>query len=91
MAEPRPAPGPGEITVAAPLGRPLCTALDHRQARRTAQVVVTFGAPASHNRHALFAACWGRSYPLCAQCWHDTRHTAQAHQPGLVIHDTTTP
>jgi hypothetical protein len=81
-------PGPGEITVAAPLGRPLCTTLAHRQAHTRAAVVALFGPPAG--QAALFPGCWGRSYPLCRECWHDTRRLALLHHPGLVIHDTTT-
>jgi hypothetical protein len=83
-------PGPGEITVATPLGRPLCTTLDHRRDHIRAEVVVLFGSPATAGGPAVFPACWGRSYPLCARCWQDTRHLAQQH-PGLVIHDTTRP
>lgn len=79
-------PGPGEITVATPLGRPLCTTLEHRQAHRPAEVVVLFGPLAG--RAAPFPGCWGRSYPLCARCWHDTRQLARRHHPAVIIHDT---
>jgi hypothetical protein len=80
-------PGPGEITVATPLGRPLCTTLEHRRALWRADVVVLFGPLASWA--ALFPGCWGRSYPLCAQCWQDTRRLAVQHHPAVVIHDVT--
>lgn len=82
-------PGPGEVTVATPMGRPLCTTLDHRRAHTRATVVVLFGPPAIHGRPAVFPGCWGRSHPLCTRCWQDTRHLVQQH-PAVVIHDTTT-
>jgi hypothetical protein len=86
-----PNPGPGEITVTTPLGRPLCTSLDHRRAGTRAAVIATFGAATGRARGALFVGCWGRSYALCAQCWDDTRRAAQRHHPSVPIHDSTAP
>jgi hypothetical protein len=81
-------PGPGEITVATPLGRPLCTTLEHRLAHTHAEVVALFGTTAPPGAPAVFPGCWGRSYSLCGKCWRDTRLLAEQH-PAVVIHDTT--
>jgi hypothetical protein len=75
--------------VSRPLGRPLCNSLEHRRGHVRADVVVAFGRLGSHGRDAVFVGCWGRSYPMCSQCWDDTRRVAQRHRPALVIHDTT--
>jgi hypothetical protein len=79
-------PGPGEITVATPLGRPLCVTLAHRRTHTRAEVVVSFGLPPRHGPTAVFPGCWERSYPLCRRCWDDTRWSAQQH-PAVIIHD----
>jgi hypothetical protein len=81
-------PGPGQITVATPMGRPLCTTLAHRRAHVRAAVVVLFGSQPSHGLAGVFPGCWERSYPLCGACWEDTRRLAQQHPP-VAIHDTT--
>jgi hypothetical protein len=82
-------PGRGEITVAIPMGRPLCTTLAHRRAYVRAAVVVLFGPSAGHGTPAVFPGCWERSYPLCGRCWHDTRRLVRQHDPAVIIHDTT--
>jgi hypothetical protein len=81
-------PGPGEITVATPLGRPLCTTLEHRRAGTRATVVALFGPLTHDGSPAVFPGCWGQAYPLCERCWRDTRCLAQQH-PAVIIHDTT--
>jgi hypothetical protein len=65
------------ITVSAPTGWRRCARLEHSIAGRTARVVITFGLLGTHVRTTIFAACSGRSYPLCRECWDDTRQLAR--------------
>jgi hypothetical protein len=86
-------PGLDEITVTAPGGRHLCNSLQHRNAGRLADVMVTFGRLGIRklDPQALWPECWGRTYPMCGQCWDDARQFAQKRRPGLVIHDHRAP
>jgi hypothetical protein len=78
-------PATDTIVVSAPLAWRRCARLDHSIAGRPAHVVVTFGPLGSHGRATIFAACSGRSYPLCRECWHDTRQLA--HRLALPLTD----
>jgi hypothetical protein len=81
-------PGFDEITLTTPGGRHLCNTLSHRKTGRLADAMVTFGQLGTRwHRDALWQDSWRRTYPMCGQCWDDTRQVAQAHRPGLVIHD----
>ncbi len=83
--------GPDEIILSPASPGDLCSSLEHRRARRLAQVIVTLGqmGTADQHRAALWLEAWGRSYTLCSPCWDATRQVAQARRPGLVITDTT--
>jgi hypothetical protein len=87
MTEQQTAPGPDEIAVAAPQGRPLCHSLTCRNQGRLAEVIVTFGQLGTSWRDALWLDSWGRSYPMCGECWDNTRQVALARRPALVICD----
>jgi hypothetical protein len=81
----RPRPATDAIAVSAPLAWRRCARLEHGIAGRPAHVVVTFGPLGSHGRASIFAACSGRSYPLCRECWDDTRQLA--HRLALPLTD----
>jgi hypothetical protein len=86
VGERRPAPGLDEIAVAAPPGRCLCNSREHARLGCLAEVVVTFGELGTRwHPDALWQDCWGRSYPLCAECWDTVRQIAANRRPGLVI------
>ena len=86
MADRPPAPGLDEIAVAAPPGRCLCNTRDHARLGCLADVIVTFGQLGPQwQPGALWQDCWGRSYPLCSECWDAVREVAQSRRPGLVI------
>jgi hypothetical protein len=87
-----PRPGLDEIVLSAPGQDDLCHALTCRRAQIAALVVVTFGdLGIKWHRDALWQDSWGQSYPMCGDCWQQTRTVAQAARPALVLHDTTGP
>jgi hypothetical protein len=61
-----------------------------RAARLLADVVVTFGELGTRQviREALWIDRWGRSYPMCSECWDTTRQITHSARPGLTITDT---
>ncbi len=74
------------------MGRYLCNTRAHATPGCLADVIVTFGELGTKwHRDALWQDSWGRSYPMCMQCWEDTRQTAINHRPALMIRDTTQP
>ena len=92
MADQAPAPGHDEIVVAAPAGDRLCNTLQHARQGCLAEVIVTFGELGTRwRRDALWQDSWGRSYPMCAECWDTTRRIARQARPGLVVTDATRP
>ena len=87
-ARPRP-PGYDEILLTAPPGRCLCNSLAHRRLGCLAEVIVTFGElGTAWQTGALWQANWGKSFPMCSECWAAVRKVAQERRPGLVITDT---
>src|SRR5258708_29342906 len=65
-----PAPGHDEIIVTAPAGRQVCHSRGHARLGVLAEVVVTFGELGTRwQPDAVFQDCWGRSYPMCSECW----------------------
>jgi hypothetical protein len=85
-------PGADEIVLSAPDGRQVCHALGHSRLGVLAEVVVTFGEMGTRwQRDALWQDCWGRSYPMCVECWDTTRQVAASHRPGLAVTDTRRP
>lgn len=67
----------------------MCHALSHARLGVLAEVVVTFGELGTRwQRDALWQDSWGRSYPMCGECWDTTRQIAQHARPGLVISTT---
>jgi hypothetical protein len=90
MTDPAPAaPGHDEIIVTAPDARQVCNSRAHARLGVLAEVVVTFGElGACWQPDAVFRDCWGRSYPMCQECWQAVREVAQARRPGLVITGT---
>jgi len=87
MGNQRPTPGVDEIIVSPPWGQRYCARLDHTVTSTPARLVVTFGAPGVVGRAVLFPGCPGRSYPLCTQCFDDTRHLARTVWAGLTLRD----
>ena len=56
-----------------------------------ADVLVTFGQLGSYqNRDAFWPEVWGRTYPLCDECWPATRDVVQHVRPHLVIREVPT-
>ena len=83
------APGHDQIMVAAAGERTVCHARDHARLGVLAEVVVTFGKLGTRRQpDAVFPDCWGRSYPMCAECWQAARAVAQARRPALVVTST---
>jgi hypothetical protein len=81
-----PVAGHDEIIVAAPDGRQVCNSLGHARIGVLAEVIVTFGELGTRwQPGAVFQDCWGRSYPLCGECWQAAREVARARRPALVI------
>lgn len=81
------APDHDEITLTVPQGRCLCNDRAHRNLGTLAEVIVTFGqlgVPGTP-RDAFWPESWGRSYPMCGQCWEPTRQIAAKARPHLVI------
>jgi hypothetical protein len=90
VANQRPAPGLDEIVVTAPPGRCLCNSRDHARLGCLAEVIATFGELGTRwDRDALWQDSWGRSYPLCGECWDTIRQIAQSRRPSLVITQAT--
>jgi hypothetical protein len=87
-----PVPGHDQIVLSTPPGRCLCNSAEHRRLGCLADVIVTFGQlGTAWAKDALWFFNWGKSFPLCTQCWDNIRHIAQDHRPGLVITDTRQP
>jgi hypothetical protein len=87
-----PEPGHDEIILTAPVGGQLCNSRACVSAGRVAEVVVTYGVLADRgvwagDRRALWPESWGRSVPMCAGCWEQTRALVIECRPGLVIRD----
>ena len=86
-----PWPGPDEIIVSRPQARLPCNDRGHRSMGILAEVLVTFGQFGSHQqRDAFWPEVWGRSFPLCGECWPATRDVVQHVRPGLVIREVPT-
>jgi hypothetical protein len=87
-------PGYDEIIPTTPPSPRLCHSRACSRAGRVAQVIVIYGVLAGpgaspHSRSALWPKSWGRSCPMCATCWDDTRQVAVKYRPRLVIRDIT--
>ena len=85
-------PGHDEIILTAPVSGQLCNSRACASAGRVAEVVVTYGVLADRggwagDRRALWPESWGRSVPMCAGCWEQTRPLVVEWRPGLVIRD----
>ena len=92
MGDRRPAPGLDEIVVTAPPGRCLCNSREHARLGCLAEVVVTFGQLGTRwHRDALWQDSWGRSYPMCRECWDTIRQIAASRRPALVITEAAAP
>ena len=90
MTDSPPAPGHDEIIVTSPDGRQVCHSRGHARLGVLAEVVVTFGELGTHGQpDAAFQDWWGRSYPMCGECFQAVREVAQACRPALVITGTT--
>jgi hypothetical protein len=86
-----PAAEPDQIIVTTPDGRQVCHSLGHARLGVLAEVVVTFGQLGTRwQPGAVFQDCWGKSYPMCAECWQACREVAQARRPALTITSTAT-
>jgi hypothetical protein len=84
----RPAPGPDQIVLAAADGRALCYERQHQAAGQLADVLVVFGQLGTLYVDALWQECWGRTLPMCGDCWQITCTVATARRPHLTVHDT---
>ncbi len=92
MADRAAAPGFDQIAVAEPPGRCPCNSREHAKLGCLAEVIVTFGRLGVRwARDALWQDCWGRSYPMCSQCWQTTREIAEERRPGLVVIEAAAP
>jgi hypothetical protein len=79
----QPAPGTDEIVVVKAPARTLCSSREHRRLGVLAEVVVTFGElGTAWQKDALWQTCWGRSYPLCGECWGCVRQVAEGCRLG---------
>ena len=88
MADRPPPPGHDEIVLTTPPGRCLCNSRAHARLNCLADVVVTIGElGTAWQPDALWQGTWGKSYPVCADCWDAMRTVAQERRPGLVICD----
>jgi hypothetical protein len=88
---PGPRPGRDEITVLAAGRRYHCAGLELCPASRLADVVVVFGQLGCVPGVALWPRVWGKSLPMCGDCWAITRTVATARRPALVIRDRRVP
>jgi hypothetical protein len=80
-----PQPGPDEVIVSAADGR-LCNSLGCANDGQAAEVLVTFGTFGSHwERDATWPECWGRTYPMCTECWKLTCAALQRARPNLTV------
>lgn len=78
-------PGPDEVITSAPDGQ-LCNSRSCANARRAADVLVTFGTFGSHwDRTPFWPECWGRTYPMCDPCWTRTWAVLQRSRPDLTV------
>jgi hypothetical protein len=89
-----PDPGYDEVVLASPASSHRCNSRGCAVAGVLAEVIVTYGVLAGpgaspHDRAALWPESWGRSVPMCARCWEQTRQVAVKYRPGLVIRDHT--
>lgn len=89
-------PGRDEVILTAPASPRLCNSRACARVGRLAEVIVTYGVLTDpgfrmDDRSALWPESWGRSVPMCAGCWADTRQVAVKYRPGLVIRDHTGP
>lgn len=93
MTDGPPAPGHDQIILTAPAPRTVCYSREHARLGCLAEVTVTVGTlgAVAWDKDALWPDSWGRSYPMCGECFDLTRQVAQAHRPGLVITDTRPP
>jgi hypothetical protein len=71
--------------VTAAEGRHLCFSREHRTVGRLADVIVAFGQLGTRFTDELWHEAWGRTVPMCAACWEDTRRIAQLLRPGLTV------
>ena len=84
-----PHPGRDEIILTRPQGRHLCNDRAHRNAGRLAEVIVTFGQFGEPGHDPYWRECWGRSFPMCSQCWRQASQAAAKDRPHLIITDLT--
>ena len=88
--DPARAPGHDEIIVTAPGERQVCNNREHARLGVLAEVVVTFGDLGTRwQAGALWQECWGRSFPMCGECWVAAQEITQARRSALVITDAT--
>jgi len=80
-------PGIDEIILTTSASPRLCHSRACSRAGRLAQVIVSYGVLAGPG--ARWPESWGRSCPMCATCWDDTRQVAVKYRPRLVICDIT--
>ena len=84
-------PGADEVIVSRPPTRLPCNDRGHRSMGVLAEVLVTFGQLGSHrHRDAFWPEVWGRTYPLCGECWPATRDVIKHARPHLVIREVPT-
>jgi hypothetical protein len=83
-------PGLDEIVVLAAEGRHDCAGLDLCQVGKPSEVLVIFGQLGT-GPDGLWPAVWGKSLPMCSNCWDITRTIATARRPQLVIRDQRVP
>ena len=82
-----PLPGHDEIALTVSGAPHLCNDRSHHNQGRLAQVIVTFGqlgVPGTP-RDGCWPECWGRSYPMCGQCWDSVARAVRKARPGLAV------
>jgi hypothetical protein len=89
-------PGYDEIILTTPASPQPCNSLACASAGRLAEVIVTYGmlndpGACLYARQALWRESWGKSVPMCAACWNDTRQVAMKYRPRMTICDLTRP
>jgi hypothetical protein len=72
-------------------GRYQCAGLELCPVGGLADVVVVFGQLGTGAGDGLWPRVWGKSLPLCGDCWAITQTIATAHRPALVIRDRRVP
>lgn len=86
MGDGPPVPGTDEIVVVKPPARTLCSSREHRRLGLLAEVIITFGQlGTAWQQDALWQTCWGKSYPLCGECWGCVRQVAEGRRPALAV------